>query len=153
MNYFFEREKLSKSYRQVSEESASLYALVQAESEGIKNNEKSTSHYMAWQVVCGKRNAAAHQLVGALSKENLSLALGQKSLEFLIDQAQRHERLSNRKENRFLDLETKLKDNLESLLYRLFPDGPTRKERTKWRFGAKGSLAVICQGDKLGSFL
>ena len=82
----------------------------------------------------------------------LSNILSQKACEFLAEQAERHERLMNRKKLASIDLEAKLKDNLDPLLYRLFPEGPTRKSRGEWRFGSKGSLVVTCQGEKLGSY-
>ena len=78
--------------------SSSLYDLVQADSQG---NQAQSSYHLSWQIACGKRNASAYELVKGVSKDNLSLALGSKSAEFVYDQAQRHERLINRKENRF----------------------------------------------------
>jgi hypothetical protein len=38
------------------------------------------------------------------------------------------------------------------LLYRLFPEGPMRKEKMAFRFGSKGSLSVRCAGDKAGQY-
>ena len=143
------QKKLMQEYQQLSKESSSLYALVQAEKES--NNEKS-SHHLTWQIACGKRNAAAYQLLQGVSKKKLSDFYGQKSIEFLIDQAQRHEYLINRTQLRSFDLEEKLKENLEPLLSSLFPEGPTRKSRGEWRFGSKGSLVVTCHGKEVGSY-
>jgi ATP-dependent exoDNAse (exonuclease V) alpha subunit len=144
-----EQEKLLSDYQQISKESSSLYALVQAEKE---NDNPSATHHTAWKVTCGKRNAAAYQLLKSTAPEVLSNILSQKSYEFLTEQAERHERLIKRNENRLEDLDTKLKNSLEPLLYRLFPEGPIRKSRGEWRFGSKGSLVVTCQGEKAGSF-
>lgn len=142
------QENLLSSYQKILQETSSLHALVQAE----KESSETSSHQLAWQVSCGKRNAIAHQLLKSTSKDLLSNILSQKSVEFLSEQSNRHERLIGRQESRSIDLEAKLKDNLEPLLYRLFPEGPTRKSRGEWRFGSKGSLVVTCQGEKLGSY-
>ena len=144
-----DQKRLLKDYQQISQEASSLYALVQAENEG---DPQKSSHHIAWKVTCGKRNAVAYQLLKSTSQESLYSILSQKSFDFLADQAERHERLINHKEARSIDLEAKLKENLEPLLYRLFPEGTTRKARGEWRFGSKGALVVTCQGEKMGNY-
>ncbi len=144
-----DQERLLNDYQRMVQETSSLYALVQAEKEG---DHQTPSHQIAWKVACGKRNAAAYQLLKSTSMELLSNILSQKAFECLSEQAERHEHLINRQEARSIDLDAKLKENLEPLLYRLFPEGPTRKARGEWRFGSKGSLVVACQGEKLGSY-
>lgn len=49
-------------------------------------------------------------------------------------------------------LEDKLRDNIEALLYRLYPQGPHRRDSKGFRFGSKGSLAVTCVGEKKGCY-
>lgn len=144
--------KLLETYQQKSGEAASFYSIVQIESEGEKDKQRSSSHYIAWQVACGKRNASAYQLIQSVSKENLSIVFSKSEIQFLGEQSQRHEYLINLKDKRPLDIDAKLKDNLESLLYRLFPEGPSIKNRNNWRFGSKGALAVTLNGEKMGSY-
>ena len=74
-------------------------------------------------------------------------------MEILFERADRHEVSLSRVKVNFEDLENKLKGNIESLLYRLFPEGPSRKERSAFRFGSKGSLKVECSGDGKGEVL
>lgn len=55
---------------------------------------------------------------------------------------QKHERPLRPQEN----LSTQLSQNIEPLLYKLFPEGPSSKSQGGWRFGSKGSLAVKADG-------
>lgn len=41
---------------------------------------------------------------------------------------------------------------MEALLFKLFPEGPTRRERNSWRFGSNGSLVVRLIGEEKGAF-
>lgn len=144
--------KSLQNYRQTSREASSLYALVQTENEEGKKENKAVPHYTAWQVTCGKRNAAAYELIQNCQQGKLAKVFDKTCLDILNDQAKRHERLLTSKNKPSLDLDERLKDHLEGLLYRLFPEGPSRKGRTEWRFGNKCSLAVVCSGHELGSF-
>ena len=57
-------------------------------------------------------------------------------------QIQKHERSLRPQEN----LLAQLSQNIEPLLHRLFPEGPSSKSQGSWRFGNKGSLAVKADG-------
>ena len=142
------QKQLFNNYQQMTQESSALYALVQAEKEG---DEKST-HHIAWKVTCGKRNEAAYQFLKSIPKNQLAHILNPRAVEFLGEQAARHERLRNRQNSHTIDLDAKLKDSLDILLYRLFPEGPTKQTRKEWRFGSNGSLAVTLQGKEAGCY-
>ena len=68
------------------------------------------------------------------------------------ERSAKHELQLQRKENALSDLDARLKENLEPLLHKLFPEGPTHRDRKGLRFGSKGSLAVTFTGAKPGSF-
>ena len=73
-------------------------------------------------------------------------------ISILRDQASRHEAVLARCESEKIDMEEQLKTHIEALLFRLFPEGPYRRERANLRFGSKGSLSIVCSGDKAGQF-
>jgi Ti-type conjugative transfer relaxase TraA len=105
-----------------------------------------------WKKACIERNTQAYQIMHSLKKETLPLVFSPQSLKILEDQAQRHAAILAQKENTTSSLESKLQGQIESLLYTLFPEGPTKKTTKELRFGAKGSLCVTCQGKQAGCF-
>lgn len=136
-----EHKTLFKTYFQKSEEAAALYAIVKAESAS-----ESAPSFKEWQSACAWRNRAAFELLrgGSLHKA----ILGEKGHEILQDQVARYEKSLQPKDS----LLNELKENLDHLLYKLFPDGPQRRDARGYRFGNKGSLAVTGAGEKKGSF-
>ncbi|MBX9744393.1 MAG: AAA family ATPase [Chlamydiales bacterium] len=151
----FEAEKqvALEKYFTVSSSVISLKAIVDLHHRESSQKLESTEYFKAWQKACGDRNTAAQELVKVVSSDELSSFLGKKMAGYVQNQADRYAESIEKRENaKSFDIEEGLKSHLEPLLYRLFPEGPSRKERTSFRFGAKGSLSVACSGDKVGQF-
>jgi len=142
------QKKVVKCYFDKAEEASSLYSIVKSEAINSNSNERGTSAFAKWQSACTERNKAAHSMFNAFLAENLKEFLGEKSFEILKDRAERYEKQITPKVN----LGDQLRENLEPLLYKLFPEGPSSRDSRGFRFGAKGSFAVICKGDKSGCF-
>lgn len=145
-------DKLNKidNYRKVSAEANLFYSISSSE---LKNEtEVKSSTYFAWQASCSKRNKLAYEIINSFKSKDLIKELGINNYNRIIEQSNRYETLLRRKENNLLSLEDSLKNNIEGLLYRLFPEGPSKKSRNSLRFGSKGSLVVSCEGDKKGSY-
>ena len=141
-----DKKILYQNYFAKSENAAALYAIVQTEAAANSVSKESTPSFTAWQKACGERNAMAFDLQrGGVQHKAI---LGQKGYEILQDRALRHEKINQPKD----PIENQLKDNLESLLYKLFPEGPLRRDSCGFRFGSKGSLSVTCVGGKKGCF-
>lgn len=143
------QKKIFKSYQEADLDASTLKEIVKAEKE---NGDERKLHHAAWQAACGKRNAAAYELAKSTPKEKLSMIVGDRTYEFILEQSNRYERLLHSRESRLLDLDSKLKENLDSLLFRLFPEGPISKSRGEVRYGSKGSLVVKSAGDKIGTY-
>ncbi len=139
-----------KQYYEASDNASCLYSIVKSESESLGKDEKAATHYNDWQMACAQRNEGAYRLTHSLHSKEIASVFSKKSLEILKDRAERHEATLNKQNAPHL--EESLKDNLDSLLFRLFPEGPTRRDSRGYRFGNKGSLSVICQGERIGSF-
>ena len=116
-----------------------------------KQTEKSGS-YRDWQEACAKRNELAFNVVQSVPKDDLKHILGNESFEILFERSLRHESIAKRNQISHSTIEDILKSNIESLVYALFPDGPTRKDGQVFRFGTKGSLAVACRGENKGCY-
>lgn len=93
-----------------------------------------------------------------LSKEESRRLLKEKSVYYIETHAKKHEDILKVQEQKALQAE-KMKDldgqlccHVESLLYKLFPDGPSSKTAQGYRFGSKGSLTVSHSGPKAGQF-
>jgi Ti-type conjugative transfer relaxase TraA len=125
-----------------------LYSIVKAETVENRIGEMKATTHTDWQKACGDRNASALALYRAVDREKIKQVLGTKSYDILHDQAQRHEQFLKPK----INIEDQLKDNLEAVLHKLFPNGPSGKDATGLRFGRNKSLAVICRGEKKGCF-
>ena len=141
-----EKKALLKEYFKSTDKASSLYTIVKSEAEHTGERSR---YFQDWQRSCGERNAYAHQIVHSFKSYEMRSIFETKGLEIVQDRAAKHE--MNRETPKF-DLDTKLKENLEPLLLKLFPEGPTKREKKGFRFGAKGSLAVTCTGEKTGSF-
>lgn len=139
-------QELYKSYLEKSRNCSMLHAIVKSESQTSSISKERTGSYEKWQKACGERNLAAYDLLK--SEKKLQAVLGKKGLDILQDQSYRHEQSKQPKDS----IDTQLNENIESLLYKLFPDGPQRKDARGFRFGSKGSLAVTCVGEKKGSY-
>ena len=139
-----EKKKLFKTYFQKSEETSVLYAIVKSESNSA--SKESAPSFKEWQTSCAWRNRAAFELLRGGSHHKA--ILGPKGFDILQDQVNRYEKTLQPKDS----LQNGLKENLDHLLYKLFPDGPQRRDRTGYRFGSKGSLSVACAGRGLGGF-
>lgn len=135
-----------RKYFEKSEISSTLQAIVESESTASSGPKALAPSFPAWQKACGERNLAAFELLR--SGSNHTEILGQKGLEILKNRADRHDYCTQPTES----IDVKLKENLEILLYRLFPDGPTRRDSRGFRFGNNGSLAVTCLGEKKGCY-
>lgn len=153
-----EEKKLVSSYFNAASKASDLRAIVQAECAGNEEEITRTSNFQEWQDLCNQRNKAAYQLKSALNEIRSKEVLQAKSIYYVELHAEKHENVLKAQNNRALemtkvqDLEDNLSANVESLLYRLFPDGPSSKTASGYRFGKKGSLSVTHSGSKAGRF-
>lgn len=144
-----EKQDLLREYFKSVDKAFSFYTIVKAEEELL---EKKSPNFQEWQKVCGERNACAYEVVRSLKNKELRSVFEAKGLEILQERATKHDVQLQRKENAHVDFDAKLKEQIEPLLHRLFPEGPSKRDRRGLRFGVKGSLAVTCVGEKSGSF-
>ncbi len=145
------REVLIDYFRKAADAS-DLFQLVKSESEPKGCSQEKTSSFEAWQKACGARNQQAHKVARGISSIDLGKVLSDKSRAILNTHAQRHTDSERRYEASKVDYNHLLKPSMESLLYKLFPDGPTLRTNRSLRFGTKGSLSVAISGDKIGQF-
>ena len=153
-----EERKLLSTYFSAASKAHELREVVQAEcGESLKNVFKSP-RYQEWQKACALRNESAYQLKPFLSKEESRGVLKENSVYYIEIHAKKHEDILKAQEQRasqaekMKDLDGQLTSNIEPLLYKLFPDGPSSKTAKSYRFGAKGSLSVTHSGPKAGQF-
>jgi Ti-type conjugative transfer relaxase TraA len=146
-----QKQGLLQNYFSAATQASVLHGVV--EIEASSTSFESAAHFKEWQEACGKRNSSALNLIQKMTPEELSTFLGKKTAVFIQTQATRYQTLIEQNEKAgHAKLEFVLRENIEPLLYRLFPDGPSRKEKGSFRFGAKGSLSVIHSGDKAGQY-
>lgn len=144
-----ENKKTSlREYFDKVDEAATLYSIVKAEASNSNIDERQAASFLKWQRACVERNKAAHTISHSFSPKDLKEILGAKSFEILRDRTEKHENYLSPK----INVSEKLKENLEPLLHKLFPEGPTGKDSKGFRFGSKGSLSVICKGERAGCF-
>ncbi len=125
-----------------------LQTLVDAEKEGGLKDLESSKSFKKWQAACARRNTLAYELDSS-SKSSLH----QKAREVFELQASKHASYLKEQElKKSPDLGEHLRFNIEPLLSRLFPDGPTMKTASAFRFGSKGSFSVTHSGEKAGQF-
>lgn len=153
-----EERKLFSSYFTTASKASELREVVQAEcGESLEGASKS-SYFQEWQKACALRNESAYQLKSLLSKEECRGFLKEKSVYYIEMHAKKHEDILKVQEQKALqsekmkDLDGQLSSHVESLLYKLFPDGPSSKTAQGYRFGSKGSLIVSHSGPKAGQF-
>ncbi|MCB9222147.1 MAG: AAA family ATPase [Ignavibacteria bacterium] len=143
-----ESEPHLKQYWEQVSKCKELQALVEAEKEEGLKEIKDAHNFKTWQAACAERNRLAFEL-GAISKERLN----KQAREIVELQGAKHENLLKQQAlSQSSTLTEKLKFNIEPLVAKLFPDGPTSKTPTAWRFGSKGSFSVSYSGEKAGQF-
>jgi Ti-type conjugative transfer relaxase TraA len=148
-----EKQNAFEEYFLSAGKAATLHSVTELEMEGSPRELSSAGHFKEWQDTCSKRNALAYALTQKVNIDELKTFLGKKTAQFVQEQCLRHQTSIERSQKATdLNIQEKLQDNLEPLLYRLFPSGPTRKDRTSFRFGAKGSLCVKVAGEKAGQY-
>ncbi len=141
-----------KDYLNHSEQAIALKTMVDVEAENTLKDVRLTAYFRQWQEVCGARNKSAHTVLAEISP-NEKLQLNPKTLSIVQEQAQRYEAfLVKHDKSTKHSLEDQLKENIETLLYKLYPEGPTSRDRTHFRFGSKGSMSVAHTGSKVGQF-
>jgi Ti-type conjugative transfer relaxase TraA len=143
-----EERALIDSYFEKVGVTSALHQVVHSEAISRNCPETLTPSFAELKKAYKSRDEAALNLYQSANRENLKKSLGEKSYSILKEQAEKQLSFSHPKDN----LEEKLKENLEPLLLTLFPEGPSRKDSKGFRFGAKGSLAVSCVGEKKGLF-
>ena len=149
-----EKSKLLNTYYNAASKASELKEVVQAEyGEGMQSKEN-CKHFKEWQKTCSHRNESAFHLKKGLSKEEFNTTLGEKPAYFITVQADKHQEIlkSQEKQLQPKNLEGELSNHIESLLHKLFPDGPSSKTSQRFRFGSKGSLSVTHSGPKAGQF-
>lgn len=135
-------QELIQSYQQIKKEAAQWYTIVQTDN--TKTQE--------WKKAYIERNTHAYEIMQGLKKETLQMAFSPQSLKILEDQAQRHAAVLVQTENTPANLEAKLQEQIQSLAYTLFPEGPNKRNSKELRFGGKGAFCLTCQGPKAGRF-
>lgn len=140
-----EHKDILDKYFQSVDQTSSFYTIIQAQ------DEKDPITFKDWQRACGQRNALAYEVVSTLSEKDNKKIFKGKSYEILHDRAAKHLSVQ-RKQDSLINYDEKLKDHLDVFLHKLFPEGPTARDRDGFRFGSKGSLKVVCSGSKKGSF-
>lgn len=138
---------LDQYWKQVSQ-CKELRVVVEGEKAGGLKDIESSENFKQWMSACSKRNELAYTL-----KPEEKKGLNEKSLDIIAAQAGKHEAyLKEQEARRAPILNENLKFHIEPLLNKLFPDGPSMKTATTFRFGAKGSLSVTHSGSKAGQF-
>src|SRR5690606_34560815 len=100
-------------------------------------------------------NEEAYKYHSANSEENIIEQLGEKRTKILKDQVEKHLIFLEKSQNPKIskqEIQEKLFENIDALLYRLYPEGPSQKKRNNLRFGAKGSLCVTLSGSRQGTW-
>lgn len=147
------QQSIVQDYLDTLQRCGELKDLVEIESQSHALEMRQSPHFTEWQESCGKRNQAAYKLVQSIEDNKLKRLFGPKVVTFIQDEAHRHAQFLERAQvNQQRDLEGELKVYVEPLLYRLFPEGPTSRDRIHYRFGNKGALAVVHSGQKTGQF-
>ncbi|WP_079989434.1 AAA family ATPase, partial [Candidatus Protochlamydia phocaeensis] len=142
-----QNKALLEKYYQSVNESSSLYVVVKSEA-GSKDF-KQSPHFKDWQVACAVRNAHACEVLKSCPKAFILEAIGKEAFGVLQERAFKHDSIQHASQT---DLTKQLKERLDTLLFRLFPDGPTGRDHKGLRFGSKGSLSVVCRGEQAGYF-
>jgi len=132
-----------RAYFDASNQASSLWTLLQ-EGQG--------HHQQSFREACSERNEQAATVHSSFAEKDLRRVMSKKALEVLTDRAQRHCAKVEARTNAVAAVQERLVSQLEPLIHRLFPDGPSWKDHSTFRFGAKGSLAVRHSGPKAGSF-
>ncbi|MDX8430212.1 MAG: AAA family ATPase (plasmid) [Candidatus Algichlamydia australiensis] len=144
---------LIEKYVKASKEAQQMKEVSELEAASRNIPLAGVSRYRTWQKTCGLRNALADEVLQKCEKKDLETLFSPKAVGILTDQSSKHRSLQERlNRGRSPNYNIALKENLDKLLYRLYPDGPTQKSQTNYRFGAKGALSVVHSGEKAGQF-
>ncbi len=141
-----EKRNFLRGYYKSSDKASALYTIVRSEEEAGGKS----AHFSEWHQACRERNSHAFELLRVFNTKEIRSSFSPKSLEILQERSMKHEMTQNK--DTLADLESKLKENLDSLVHKLFPEGPTRRDSKGLRFGTNGSLAVVFTGKGLGCF-
>jgi Ti-type conjugative transfer relaxase TraA len=141
-----DKKTLYKNYFGKSESAHTLYTIVQSEAAAASSSKETTPSFADWQKACVERNHAAFELLRSGTQHKA--ILGEKGLDILRDRSAKYENSMRPKES----IESQLNENLEGLLYKLFPEGPQRRDSRGFRFGCKGSVFVSCVGQEKGCY-
>ena len=147
-----QKQQVVRNYFDVVEKASTLRTIVEVEQEGGKQDISFSPRFQEWQEICGQRNASAYGLLETIPAQDLKGLFSNKNLSIIQDQSHKHRLHLDRTSVTGLSLEEQLREHIEPLLYRLFPDGPTSRQGSSYRFGQKGSLSVVHSGAKTGQF-
>ena len=144
---FSKNKALDQYWKQVNR-CKELRRVVEGEKLGGLKDMESSESFKEWMNACFKRNELAYSL-----KPEDNLKLSERSLDIIAAQGGKYEAyLKSQEIRKAPSLNENLKLHIEPLLSKLFPDGPSMKTATTFRFGAKGSLSVTHSGSKAGQF-
>ena len=149
-----EKKGVVEEYRSASKEAFLLREILALEAENEGKELKEHSSFSQLREAWRERNRQASFLVKQLSCKELEDIFGEKRTRDIQGQAERFHSFTAQKSGLgYQETEAKLLENAEALLYRLFPEGPSRREGARsLRYGRKGSLCVTLKGEKAGSF-
>jgi 5S rRNA maturation endonuclease (ribonuclease M5) len=102
-------------------------------------------------VLCGERNERAHKLCASLKKNEIAHHLGKGPSTYALDQAQRHQNKLDKEKNKEEAIHS-LYDNMEKLVFELFPSEKIQTRGRQIRIGRKGALAIQMSGSKVGQW-
>lgn len=146
---------LFTQYQDACNHALNLKLIAEAESERQGKPLEQLPQFKEWQKACGERNAKAYDYLSANSHDSLIEKLGEKRTKILKDQVEKHLVYLDKSQHPPItkqEIQDKLFDNIDALLYRLYPEGPSQKKGSSLRFGAKGSLCVTLSGSKQGTW-
>lgn len=146
-----EKQESLRQYFSFADEAHQLREIIEMESESSGKAINSLDRAKEWKSACEARDQSACKLIKEIPVDSLCNFLGKKSAAFIADQGARYEE-RQKVSVKTANLEEELLNYVEPLLSRLFPEGPTRKERQAWRFGNKGALSVEIAGSTAGKY-
>ena len=146
-----EKKEIFSRYSTERETAFTLQSVTKADAELTGKDLKDSQYFSDWQKACGKRNETAYDLKSYFKQSEVKDLFGEGSAKIIEEQARKHEYFLDRSSKK-VDNEKLLKENLEPLLYRLFPDGPCFTSSKEFKFRSKGSLSVCRKGEREGCF-
>ncbi len=150
-----EKRGFVQVYQKSIHDAILLREVVSVEAESSGKDIKLMPGFKNLQKAWGERNKNANALIRHLKPDELSNVFGENRFEAIRDQAKRFEEYQEKFSKKLIsydELEKRLCEKIEPLLYQLYPDGPSRKEGNRFRYNRKGSLCINIGGGEAGKY-